>query len=104
MYSSAEQKVHVPHSTNGDRAMHCNYGAFALLLHFVHTGDVCTQRIDKYFVLSSCTVHTFIYTTIHTYTHSRHSPEDTGRNERERNKKKNALAGTPMTNIQTVGC
>ena len=26
--------------------------------HFVHAGDVCTQRIDKYFVLSSFTVHT----------------------------------------------
>ena len=45
--------------------MCCNYSAFALPLHFVHTFDMRTQRITKYFVPSSCTVHIFIYKVIH---------------------------------------
>ena len=50
---------------------------------------ICVHNVSiSTFVLSSCTLHTLIYTTIHTYTHSRHSLEITGRNERERNRRR----------------
>ena len=87
-YSSGKQEAHVVLVTNENSAKFRNYGAFALPLHFVHAGDVCTQRVDKYLVLSSCIVHTFIYITVQTYTRSRHSPVDTSRNERKRNQRR----------------
>ena len=83
-YSSGKRKVHVAHPTNGDRAPRCNYGAFALPLH---TLVMCVHNESMSTLSHPAVQCILLYKTIHTYTHSRHSPEDTSRNERERNKR-----------------